>query len=100
MDEYLRKQGERIRRARRYLLLSQTDLAEKLTAELGERFNNSKLSRIEKGTQDVTGHELHALSVVLQQPVPWLQGVEDDGFDSQAKGVYLNSFSRPLLKAA
>jgi transcriptional regulator with XRE-family HTH domain len=93
MDEYLTKQGQRIKRARRFKLLSQAQLAEKLAAELGEDFgDHNKISRIEKGRQDITSRELHAFSMVLEQPTTWLQGVEDEGFDSNgAMGVYLSS---------
>lgn len=85
----LEKQGERIKRARKFKLWSQTDLSEKMAAELGEPFDDGKLSRIENGKQDVSSRELYALSLLLEQPVPWLQGVEDGGFD--AKGVSRSS---------
>lgn len=94
MNEYLERQGQRIRRARRFKLLSQEALAEKLTAEMGEYFgDDAKISRIEQGKQDLTSHELHALSMVLEQPTPWLQGVDDDGFNPNSDmGRWRGSF--------
>lgn len=95
--EYLKRQGERIKRARKFKLLSQQDLADKLAAELGEPFDDAKLSRIENGRQDVSSRELNALSLLLEQPVTWLQGTDDDGFD--AKGVSRSSFALVPLAA-
>lgn len=78
-EVYLRTQGLRIRHARRILDMTQPELAEKLSAELGVKFGDDvKVSRIEKGKQDVTGRELAALSAVLSQPAAWLQGLEDN----------------------
>jgi transcriptional regulator with XRE-family HTH domain len=83
MSEYLTNQGQRIKRARRFRLLSQAQLAEKLSAELGEDFgDHNKISRIESGRQDITSRELHAFAMVLEQPTTWLQGVDDQGFDA------------------
>jgi hypothetical protein len=80
------------------VLLSQTALAEKLSAELGVDFDDSKLSRIEKGKQDASSREIHALAVILGQSVAWLQGIDDDGFESRAKGVSLRSISHSLTQ--
>lgn len=78
-EVYLGTQGMRIRYARRLLNMTQPELAEKLTAELGLNFGDDvKVSRIEKGKQDVSGRELAALSAVLNQPQAWLQGLEDN----------------------
>ena len=94
MNDYLKRQGQRIKRARRFKLLTQSQLADKLSAELGEDFGgDNKVSRIESGKQDVTSRELYALSMVLEQPTTWLQGVEDEGFSTGAMGVYLSSLA-------
>jgi transcriptional regulator with XRE-family HTH domain len=77
---YKKKQGLRIRLARRIANITQDELAEKLTAELGFDFGDAaKVSRIEKGKQDLSGRELAAMSDVLDQPQPWLQGIDDEG---------------------
>lgn len=91
--EYLKRLGKRIRTARRIKDLTQPELADKLSAEIGQHFGDgAKVSRIEKGRQDITSHELQALSVVLEQPITWLTGVDtEDGFNTGAMGVYLNS---------
>ena len=79
---YKKKQGLRIRLARRMANMTQPELAEKMTAELGFDFgDDQKVSRIEKGKQDVSGREAAALSAVLNQPQRWLQGIEDDGMN-------------------
>lgn len=80
---YKKKQGLRIRLARRIANLSGVELAEKLTSELGFHFgDDAKISRIEHGKQDVSSRELAALSAVLNQPIPWLQGIEDEGMNA------------------
>lgn len=80
---YKKKQGLRIKLARRIADMTQQELAEKLTAELGFDFGDDvKVSRIEHGRQDVTGRELVALSAVLNQPAAWLQGIDDDGMNA------------------
>ncbi len=93
---YKKKQGLRIRLARRIANVTQEELAEKLTAELGFDFGDDvKVSRIERGKQDVSGRELVALSVVLNQPVLWLQGVEDEGMNAPI--IHVPSwFERPI----
>ena len=80
---YKKKQGLRIRLARRMTNMTQLELVEKMTAELGFDFGDeAKVSRIEHGTQDISGRELAALSAVLNQPQAWLQGVDDDGMNA------------------
>jgi transcriptional regulator with XRE-family HTH domain len=80
---YKKKQGLRIRLARRMTNMTQPELAEKMTAELGFEFGDeAKVSRIEHGKQDITGREATALSAVLNQPQAWLQGIEDDGMNA------------------
>jgi hypothetical protein len=54
-----------------------------VSAELGYYFGDDvKVSRIEKGKQDVPGRELAAISAVLTQPQAWLQGLEDNDLGS------------------
>jgi transcriptional regulator with XRE-family HTH domain len=93
---YKKKQGLRIRLARRMANITQPELAEKLNAELGFNFGDDvKVSRIERGTQDVSGRELAALSTVLGQPSAWLQGIEDEGM--RAPIIYVTPwFGRPI----
>lgn len=81
---YKKKQGLRIKLARRMVVgMTQEKLAEKMTAELGFDFGDDvKVSRIEHGKQDVSGRELAALSAILGQPIPWLQGIEDEGMNA------------------
>jgi transcriptional regulator with XRE-family HTH domain len=96
-DIYKKKQGLRIRLARRMISgMTQEVLAEKLSAELGFDFGDDvKVSRIERGQQDVTGRELAALSAVLNQPQAWLQGIEDDGMNAPIIHV-IPWFGRPI----
>lgn len=93
---YKKKQGLRIRLARRMTNMSQSELATKLSGELGFDFGDDvKVSRIEHGKQDVSGRELAALSAVLNQPIPWLQGIEDDGMNAPI--IHVPSwFDRPI----
>jgi transcriptional regulator with XRE-family HTH domain len=93
---YKKKQGLRIRLARRMANMTQPELAEKLNAELGFNFGDDvKVSRIERGAQDVSGRELAALSTVLGQPSAWLQGVEDEGMNAPI--IYVTPwFGRPI----
>ena len=92
---YKKKLGLRVRLARRMIPdMTQELLAEKMTAELGFDFGDDvKVSRIEHGKQDVTSRELAALSAVLNQPAPWLQGIEDEGM--VAPIIHAPSFRRP-----
>ena len=89
-QERTRLQGQRIRRARGWLGYTQGELAEKLSAELGDDISYATISRIEAGQREVTVQEMRVLVIILQQSREWLEG-DDVPFDDRVNPRYLNS---------
>lgn len=93
--EFLEVQGKRVRIARRFKNLTQAQLAQELVKLLGESFDDAKVSRIEKGAQDVTSRELSALSIILEQSRDWLAGEPDATFNDRVNPRYRDATVGP-----
>ena len=66
--------GGRIRKARRRLRLSQSDLAARMQLE-GIVIERDSISRIEIGTRFVPDYELPVFAHILNVSVEWLLGI-------------------------
>lgn len=89
MSTTLTTQGDRIRRARSWLGMSQVGLAQRLSEVLEEPWDDAKVSRIETGRQDVWGRELIALATILGQSMDWLTGHPDAEFNDRVNPRYV-----------
>ena len=69
--------GERIKKMRKKMKLSQSDLVARLQVE-GIILERDSLSRIESGARFVTDYELFWFSQILNVDILWLLGVTDD----------------------
>lgn len=85
------EQGKRIKAARRYKGYSLKYLSEAVSDYTGLSISHQIIHQIENGNRGVFTEEMDALSAILEQPRTWLEGVTDDGFNTQAMGVYLSS---------
>jgi DNA-binding XRE family transcriptional regulator len=84
--EQLRTQGQRIRRARRTLEMSQTALAQRVTDYTGEPISHQTIYLIEKGKRDIWQREMAALVSILHRDAAWLSGETEDEWDRVKPG--------------
>jgi ribosome-binding protein aMBF1 (putative translation factor) len=88
-EETKRVQGERIRRARMWVALTQKELAAEISWLTDTPISHNIISQIEKGDRDVTTREMRAIEYVTGQHRDWL---EDQGgeFDDSVTTATLN----------
>ena len=79
-----RVQGERVRKARTWVALSQKELAAEISWLTDEEISHNIISQIEQGKRDVTTREMRAIEHITGQHRDWLEGQGGDFDDSVA----------------
>jgi transcriptional regulator with XRE-family HTH domain len=97
--EQLRTQGQRVRRARRTLELSQAELANRVSVHTGDLISHQTIYLIEKGKRDIWHREMTALVAILHRDASWLAGLTEDEWDRvkpgyRGKGVGPRTYPR------
>lgn len=87
--EVRRIQGERIRKARIWVSLTQKELAAEVSWLIDNSISHNIISQIEQGERDVTTREMRAIAYVTGQPREWLEG-EGGEFDPTVTAATLN----------
>lgn len=98
----LTEQGDRIRRAREWVGLTQGGLGEDVGV------SGQSISQYEAGEVDPRGRILRLIAIATGQSIDWLQGIEDASFDPSVAKTRLSGFRlrgllsipTPLLIAA
>lgn len=88
-EETKRVQGERIRRARMWVALTQKELANEISWLTDTPISHNIISQIEKGDRDVTTREMRAIEYVTGQHRDWLEG-QGGEFDDSVTTATLN----------
>lgn len=88
-EDVRRVQGERIKKARVWVSLSQQELADEVSLLIDTSISNNIISQIEAGKRDVNTREMRAIAYITGQSRTWL---EDDGgeFDPTITTANLN----------
>lgn len=89
-QEAKRIQGERIRRARIWVALTQKELAAEISWLTDEDISHNIISQIEQGKRDVTTREMRAIAYITRQSREWLEGEESGVFDDTVGAATLN----------
>ena len=82
-------QGERIKRARTWVALSQKELAAEVSWLTDTPISHNIISQIEQGNRDATTREMRAIATVTGQDRDWLEGFDGD-FDASVETATLN----------
>ena len=88
-EEMKRVQGDRIRRARMWVALTQKELAAEITWLTDTPISHNIISQIEQGEREVTTREMKAIEVITGQHRDWLEGHGGE-FDDSVTTATLN----------
>lgn len=83
-QEHWIERGRRIERARKWVGVNQTELAEALTELLDRGYSRTAISNLESGERTLAVDELRALAYLLNQSEEWLDCDPDAEFDAAA----------------
>lgn len=82
-------QGERIRRARLWVSLTQKELASEVSWLTDTPISHNIISQIESGNRDATSREMMAIAYITGQSREWLDGL-DAAFNDAVTTANLN----------
>lgn len=83
-QEHWVERGQRIERARKWLGVTQGELAAALQQVLDRSYSRTAISNLEAGERTLAVDELRALAYLLNQSEQWLDCAPDAEFDAAA----------------